>query len=51
MLARMSVKPEFHNFILDLVSVLMQHSSRKVPETIWIHLSKQLHNLVDSSKS
>ncbi|XP_021755621.1 uncharacterized protein LOC110720853 [Chenopodium quinoa] len=51
MLARMSIKPEFHNFILDIASVLMQHSSRKVPETTWILFSKSLHNFVDSSKS
>ncbi|XP_056691605.1 uncharacterized protein [Spinacia oleracea] len=51
MLARMSVKPEFHSFMLDIASVLMEKSSRKVPETTLIHLSKLLHDFVDSSKS
>ncbi|KAJ8430217.1 hypothetical protein Cgig2_006725 [Carnegiea gigantea] len=51
MLARLSVKPEFLAFILDLISALMQHSSRKIPETCWICLSKLLHKAVVSSKS
>ncbi|KAL2897538.1 hypothetical protein RDABS01_039321 [Bienertia sinuspersici] len=51
MLARMSLKPEFHSFVLGIVSVLMQHSSRKVPDSIWICLSNLLHNLADNSRS
>lgn len=50
MLARLSVKPEFLAFILDVISALMQHSSRKIAETCWICLSKLLHKAV-SSKS
>lgn len=50
MLARMSVKPEFRNFIVDIVSALLQHSRREFPETSWICLSKLLHKSVNSSK-
>uniref|UniRef100_A0A7C9EKB4 ABC1 atypical kinase-like domain-containing protein n=1 Tax=Opuntia streptacantha TaxID=393608 RepID=A0A7C9EKB4_OPUST len=35
MLARLSVKPEFRAFILDVISALMQLSSRKIPEASW----------------
>ncbi|XP_074280421.1 uncharacterized protein LOC141605509 isoform X3 [Silene latifolia] len=51
MLARMAVKPEFHNFVLEIVSALMHHSSREIPENSWICLSKILHNMVHSSNS
>ncbi|CAO2820350.1 unnamed protein product [Amaranthus hypochondriacus] len=51
MLARLCLKPEFHIFIFDIVLVSTQHSSRKVPETLWISISNLLHSLVDRSKS
>ncbi|KAL9261894.1 hypothetical protein AKJ16_DCAP16048 [Drosera capensis] len=47
MLFRMALRPEFQNFILDILSALVTHSKHRIPETAWISLSRLLHE-VDS---
>lgn len=46
MLIRMTVKPEAHKFTFDIISALLIHFSRKIPETFWICISRILHKLV-----
>ncbi|GAB2209287.1 hypothetical protein Droror1_Dr00026497 [Drosera rotundifolia] len=47
MLFRMALRPEFQNFILDILSALVTHSKHRITETAWIFLSRLLHK-VDS---
>ncbi|KAL8168270.1 hypothetical protein V2J09_009769, partial [Rumex salicifolius] len=51
MLMRLAFRPEFHEFLFDIISTLSVHLSRKVPETCWIRLSKLLHETVNTHKS
>ncbi|GMP91640.1 hypothetical protein CsSME_00042245 [Camellia sinensis var. sinensis] len=46
MLIRMTVKPEAHKFTFDIISALLIHFSRKIPETFWICISRILYKLV-----
>lgn len=46
MLIRMSLKPEVHSFMLDIISALAIHFRHKIPETFWVCISKLLHKLV-----
>ncbi|CAN0860404.1 Uncharacterized protein sll0005 [Linum grandiflorum] len=43
MLVRMAVKPEFHQFSIDVLSALAMHFSCRAPETFFICMSKLLH--------
>ncbi|KAG8375370.1 hypothetical protein BUALT_Bualt10G0093000 [Buddleja alternifolia] len=45
MAIRLSVKPEFQNFAFDVVSALLVHSSHKLPNTMWVCISRIIHNL------
>lgn len=45
MALRLSSKPEFQRFGFDIVSALLTHSSHKLPDTMWVCISKMLHNL------
>ncbi|XP_062097842.1 uncharacterized protein LOC133803744 [Humulus lupulus] len=51
MFLRLAVKSELHNFGLDLISALMIHFSRKIPETTWVCLSRLLHELTKKDSS
>ncbi|CAL5434870.1 unnamed protein product [Camellia sinensis] len=46
MLIRMTLKPEAHKFTFDIISALLIHFSRKIPETFWICIARILHKLV-----
>ncbi|XP_024993637.1 uncharacterized protein LOC112527309 isoform X2 [Cynara cardunculus var. scolymus] len=46
MLIRMALNPEVHRFYYDIISALFMHSSRRVPDTFWISVSRLLHKLV-----
>lgn len=51
MFLRLAVKREVHSFALDLLSALMIHFSRKIPEASWICMSKILHELTKRNSS
>ncbi|KAF5456859.1 hypothetical protein F2P56_026292 [Juglans regia] len=51
MLLRMSVKPEVHKFIFDMISALVTHFSFKLTETSWVCISRFLHMLVKKCSS
>lgn len=46
MLIRMALNPEVHRFYYDIFSALFMHSNRKIPDTLWISVSRFLHKLV-----
>ncbi|KAI3728019.1 hypothetical protein L6452_16644 [Arctium lappa] len=46
MLIRMALNPEVHRFYYDIVSALFMHSNRRIPDTLWISVSRFLHKLV-----
>ncbi|KAH7845862.1 hypothetical protein Vadar_006769 [Vaccinium darrowii] len=46
MLIRMALKPEVHKFAFDIISTLVIHSTRKIPEALWICISRVLHKVV-----
>lgn len=48
MLIRMALNPEIHRFYFDIVSALFLHSNRRIPDTLWICVSRFLHKLVKS---
>lgn len=43
MLLRMVLKPEVHQFTLDIFSALVIQFKRKTPETLWVSISRLLH--------
>ncbi|XP_008781808.2 uncharacterized protein slr1919 [Phoenix dactylifera] len=43
MLIRMLVKPEVHRFLLDIIAALASHFHDKIPETLWLCISRLLH--------
>ncbi|PIA40902.1 hypothetical protein AQUCO_02400159v1 [Aquilegia coerulea] len=49
MLMRLSVKPEFHQFTMDIVCALVIHSGRKIPESTWLCISRLLHKIDTNS--
>ncbi|XP_041017615.1 uncharacterized protein slr1919 isoform X2 [Juglans microcarpa x Juglans regia] len=51
MLLRMSMKPEVHKFIFDMISALVTHFSFKLRETSWVCISRFLHMLVKKCSS
>lgn len=51
MFLRLAVKREVHTFALDLISALMIHFSRKIPETSWVCISRYLHELTKKDRS
>ncbi|KAI8547672.1 hypothetical protein RHMOL_Rhmol07G0214500 [Rhododendron molle] len=48
MLIRMALKPEVHKFAFDIISALVIHSTHKVPEALWICISRVLHKVVEN---
>ncbi|KAL8201135.1 hypothetical protein R6Q57_012474 [Mikania cordata] len=46
MIIRMALNPEIHRFCVDVVSALLLHSNRRIPDTMWVCLSRLLHKLV-----
>ena len=42
MLLRMTVKPEVHKFVIDIISALVLHVNHKLREASWLYLSRQL---------
>lgn len=50
MMIRMSLKPEVHRFMLDIVSTLLLRSGDKIPQTLWLLLSKCIHKLVNETR-
>ncbi|KAK9273388.1 hypothetical protein L1049_018198 [Liquidambar formosana] len=51
MLIRLALRPEVHRFTLDIISALVMHLSRKIPETSWVCISRLLHKLVKNFSS
>ncbi|GMH07952.1 hypothetical protein Nepgr_009792 [Nepenthes gracilis] len=49
MLIRMGLRPEFHKFIVDIISALALHSKRRIPETFWICISRSLHRSLNGT--
>ncbi|KAL7150651.1 hypothetical protein ABFS83_05G128200 [Erythranthe nasuta] len=45
---RMALKPEFQRFAFDILSSLLAHSSHKLPDTLWVCISKIMHNFSDN---
>lgn len=43
MLIRMLLKPEVHKFLLDIILTLAGHYRDKIPETVWLCISRLLH--------
>lgn len=48
MLLRMSLRPELHQFTVDVASALVMHSWEKIPETFWLFLSRLLHKVKEN---
>ncbi|XP_052210732.1 uncharacterized protein LOC127813674 isoform X1 [Diospyros lotus] len=46
LLLRMAFKPEAHKFLFDIISALATRTSHKVPETLWVFISRFIHKLV-----
>ncbi|XAR69965.1 Cadmium-transporting ATPase [Bertholletia excelsa] len=46
MLIRMAVKPEVHKFMFAVVLALFKHSGYKIPETVFIFVSRVMHKVV-----
>ncbi|KAL8122070.1 uncharacterized protein LOC141659394 [Apium graveolens] len=47
MMIRMTLKPEVHRFMLDIVSTLLLRSGDKLPQTLWLFISKCIHESVN----
>lgn len=47
MMIRLTLKPEVHRFLLDIVSTLLLRSGDKIPQTFWLCISNCLHNSVN----
>lgn len=45
MLIRMALKPEVHRFSLDVISSIVMHIGRKIPDHFWVCISRFLHDL------
>lgn len=45
MLIRMASKPEVHRFSLDVISSIIMHLGRKIPDHLWVCISRFLHDL------
>ncbi|XP_073144094.1 uncharacterized protein [Henckelia pumila] len=43
---RLALKPEFQIFAFDIVSALLSHSRHKLPEALWICMSRIIHKTV-----
>ncbi|KZV23955.1 hypothetical protein F511_26657, partial [Dorcoceras hygrometricum] len=43
---RLALKPEFQRFAFDIVSALLSHSRHKLPEALWICMSRIMHKSV-----
>ncbi|KAK9052896.1 hypothetical protein SSX86_029526 [Deinandra increscens subsp. villosa] len=46
MLIRMALNPEIHRFYFDIASALFSHSNRRIPDTVWVCVSRFLHKLM-----
>ncbi|XP_077215019.1 protein kinase superfamily protein isoform X2 [Tasmannia lanceolata] len=44
MLIRTALRPEVHRFTLDVLSALATHSCYKLPEAVWLCISRFLHS-------
>ncbi|PON73169.1 Protein kinase [Parasponia andersonii] len=51
MFLRLAVKREVHTFALDVISALIIHLSRKIPENSWVCISRFLHELTKRDNS
>ncbi|KAI3812636.1 hypothetical protein L1987_17347 [Smallanthus sonchifolius] len=50
MIIRMALNPEIHRFYFDIVSALFLHFNRRIPDTVWVCVSRFLHRLVKSKQ-
>lgn len=44
MALRLALKPEFQRFAFDILVAVSAHSRRKLPDSLWICISKIMHN-------
>ncbi|KAG8381953.1 hypothetical protein BUALT_Bualt05G0026200 [Buddleja alternifolia] len=49
MVIRLALKPEFQRFGFDVVSALLNHSRHKLPDTMWVCMSRVIHMLSNNS--
>ncbi|WOH08802.1 hypothetical protein DCAR_0728250 [Daucus carota subsp. sativus] len=47
MMIRLSLKPELHRFLFDIVSTMLSRSGDKIPQTLWLSLSNCINKLVN----
>ncbi|CDP17726.1 unnamed protein product [Coffea canephora] len=48
MFIRLAVKPEFQKFSFDVISAIITHSSNRIPDHIWVCLSRLLHKFTNN---
>ncbi|XP_011079672.1 uncharacterized protein LOC105163105 [Sesamum indicum] len=48
MTIRLALKPEFQKFAFDVVSALLAHSRHKLPDTLWVCISKIIRNVANN---
>ncbi|XP_071918183.1 uncharacterized protein [Coffea arabica] len=48
MFIRLAVKPEFQKFSFDVISAIITHSSNRIPDPIWVCLSRLLHKFTNN---
>lgn len=49
MAIRLALKPEFQRFAFDVLSALLAHSDRKLPDTMWVCISRIMHQAVKNT--
>lgn len=48
MFIRLAIKPEFQKFSFDVMSAIITHFSNRVPDNIWVCLSRLLHKFTNN---
>ncbi|KAL3500262.1 hypothetical protein ACH5RR_039355 [Cinchona calisaya] len=51
MFIRLAIKPEFQKFSFDVISALAIHFSNKIPDSVWVCLSRLLCKLTNNNSS
>ncbi|XP_020583969.1 uncharacterized protein LOC110027043 isoform X2 [Phalaenopsis equestris] len=45
LLIQMLLKPQFHIFLLDILTAVVSHYKHRLPESFWLRISRILHHL------
>ncbi|GAB4854694.1 hypothetical protein Ancab_023278 [Ancistrocladus abbreviatus] len=51
MAIRVALRPEFHKFVLEIISTLVTHSKLRIPEALCVFISRLLHKLVNRGRA